>query len=144
MKELIGDYYSQIALLSSLKLKHVDKNDLNAVQEVINEDKDYAILVKGSLSNAVRIGLTLKLRKELIHYLELEKTEKSKDLSLDVITKMLKELKDDIKPIADNSQFIKNVYTKAKPSEKKVSVKKVKEQKTLQLMEKMISRGKKR
>ena len=53
------------------------------------------------------------------------------------------ELKEQLAPIADNAQFIRNVYTKPKPSDKKISAQEAKEQRKLALMNKMITRGKK-
>jgi hypothetical protein len=136
--KLPDDYYSQIALLSSLKLKQVDKNDLKAVQDVINEDKDYAILVKGSLSNAVRIGLTLKLRKELIHFLELDKIEAEKsNLNTENITKMLMEIQLQLKPVTTQLKEVHTVVTK-KPipiKEKALSTKEKREKTVKDILE---------
>lgn len=58
-------------------------------------------------------------------------------------TATVRQLSEQLQAVNDNTQFVKNVYTKTKTSNKKVSPKKLQEQKTLSLMERMMSRGKK-
>jgi hypothetical protein len=136
MKELIGDYYSQIALLNSLKLKHIDKSDFKALQEALEGDKQYQLIFKTEYPIVVKRGLSLKLHKELLHYLELEKQEaqNSKDSSLDAITKMIEELKQDIKPV--NKFFTNLDKTITPPPQKEDAIKQLSIQRALKGMQK--------
>jgi len=104
---LIGDHYSQLALLNTLKLQGVDLTDFKALQSILSNDKQYEYLFKRNCSVSVKIGLTLKLKAEIDSLLT--KKNKEKNTSLNDINMMLCIILNQNAKIEQDLNFVKSI-----------------------------------
>jgi chromosome segregation ATPase len=93
------DYFSQVALLNSLKLKYVKPTDFKAIEATLIDSQQYILLFRSFCAERIKSRLREKLRLELNQYMELDKRQQPKESNLDAITKMIEELKQDIEPV---------------------------------------------